>query len=444
VIPRLGPDAVPRLNETAIDGRVLAFTVGISLLAGLMFGLAPAITAWKTQVFEVLKAEPGTSSSAAGGVRLRSMLAASELALAIILLTGSGLMIKSFWRMNTWPTGFAPDKILVMRITLSGPRYHTWPPKQAYTEQLLQSLSSLAGVEAAGVVAGSLNTSIQVGGTTSAAPGEGVFASIRGVSTGYLRAMGVPLVKGAWPPRGSLFGVVVNETFARQVAGEAVGRRIGGAILNDSITGVVADFKAQQLDAEPLPEVYIPYERMPLSLSMRVVVRTTVDARALASAVRELASGIDRTQPVFEFQTLEDALASSIAPRRFNLFLLIIFASTALLLAQTGTYGVIAYSVSLRTREIGIRLALGAHRTEILGMVVKQGMSLALAGIATGVVAASVLTRMMTALLYDVKPNDPWVLAVASAALAGTALLAAVGPALKAAHVDPLTALRYE
>ncbi|HEY1337886.1 MAG TPA: ABC transporter permease, partial [Bryobacteraceae bacterium] len=270
VIPRLWPDAVPRLNEIAIDGRVLAFTFGISLLAGLMFGLAPAVMAWKTHVFEVLKAETGTSSSAAGRVRLRGMLAASELALAIVLLTGAGLMLKSFWRMNTWPAGFAPDKILVMRITLSGPRYRTPLLKEGYTEQLVQSLSSLAGVEAVGVAAGSLNTSVQVAGTTSVAPDEGVFASIRGVSAGYLRAMGVPLVKGTWPSRGSLFGVVVNETFARQVAGEIVGRRVGGSILNDSITGVVADFKAQQLDAAPLPEVYAPYERMPFSASMRV------------------------------------------------------------------------------------------------------------------------------------------------------------------------------
>src|SRR5262249_32825923 len=151
--------------------------------------------------------------------------------------------------------------------------------------------------------------------------------------------------------------------------------------------------KAQQLDAEPLPEVYMPYERIPLSSSMRIVVRTSVKAKALASAVRQLVSGMDRTQAVFEFQTLEEALASSIAPRRFHLFLLVVFASTALLLALTGTYGVIAHSVSLRTREIGIRLALGARRTEILGMVVRQAMSLALAGIATGVVAAAMLTR---------------------------------------------------
>jgi putative ABC transport system permease protein len=183
VIPRLWPDAVPRLNETAIDGSVLAFAAGISLLAGLIFGLAPAVIAWKTQISEVLKTETGTSSSAAGRIRLRGMLAVSELALAIILLAGTGLMLKSFWRMNTLPAGFAPDKILVMRITLSGPRYRTWPPKQAYTEQLQQSLSSLMGVEAVGIAAGSLNTNVEVADTTSGALGEGVFASIRGAST---------------------------------------------------------------------------------------------------------------------------------------------------------------------------------------------------------------------------------------------------------------------
>jgi predicted permease len=444
VVPRLLREAVPRLNETVIDARVLVFTLGVSLLASLMFGLAPAIVAWTGEVFDVLKAETGTSSSTAGHLRLRGVLAASELALAVILLTGAGLMLKSFWRMNARPAGFAPEKILVMRIALSGPQYSTWPPKQAYTEQLLQSLESLPGVEAAGVAVGSINSSVRVDSATSLSSGEGVFASIRGVSPGYLRAMGIKLVQGAWPARGSLFGAVVNETLARQLSGEAVGRLVVGSILNDSITGVVADFKAQQLDAEPLPEVYMPYERMPLSRSMRVVVRTRLNANALAAAVRQRVSGIDRTQPVFEFQTLEEALASSIAPRRFNLFLLIIFAATALLLALTGTYGVIAYSVSLRTREIGIRLALGARRGEILGMVVKQGTRLALVGVIAGVVAGLGLTRIMASLLYGVKPNDPWVFAVASIALVMTAILASTGPALKACHVDPLTALRYE
>jgi putative ABC transport system permease protein len=183
---------------------------------------------------------------------------------------------------------------------------------------------------------------------------------------------------------------------------------------------------------------------MPVSGSLRVVVRTAISGDALAADVRKLVSGIDRTQPVFEFQTLEAALASSIVPRRFNFVLLVIFAATALLLAFTGTYGVISYSVSLRTREIGIRLALGARRREILRMVLKQGMQLALAGVVAGVAAGIALTRMMASLLYDVKPNDPWVFVLTAVALAATATLAALGPALKAAQVDPLTALRHE
>jgi putative ABC transport system permease protein len=445
VILRLTPQAVPRLAETAIDGRVLAFTMAVSVLAGLIFGLAPAISAWRGEVFEVLKTETGTSSPGSGRARLRAVLAVMELALAIVLLAGAGLMIKSYWRMNAKPPGFAPENILVMRITLSGPQYSSWSPKQAYTEEMLRELQSLPGVEAAGVDAGTMNSTVHVDGARPGAPGDGVFASIRGVSPGYLRAMGVPLLKGAWPSPGNLFGVVVNQAFARQIAGaDATGRHISGSILSDTITGVVADFKAWQLDAEPLPEVYMPYERLPLSRSMRVLVRTTGNVAVTAPTVRQRISGIDRTQPLYEFQTLEEALSASITPRRFNLFLLGTFAITALLLALIGTYGVIAYSVSLRTREIGIRLALGARREEILGMVVRQGMTLALAGTAIGVIAALALTRLMTSLLYDVKPNDPWTFAAVAMSLTATALVATLVPALRAAHVDPLVALRYE
>jgi putative ABC transport system permease protein len=256
--------------------------------------------------------------------------------------------------------------------------------------------------------------------------------------------MGLPLVNGSWPARGSLFGVVVNEAFARHIGGEATGRHVGGSILNDTITGVVADVKSWKLDAEPLPEIYMPYERLPVNRSMRVVVRTVGGVAALAPEVRKLISGIDRTQPVYEFQTLEEALSASIAPRRFNLFLLGVFATTALLLALIGIYGVIAYSVSLRTREIGIRLALGAHRGEVLAMVIRQAMLLALAGVAIGLTVALGLTRLMASLLYGVKPDDPWTFGAVGIALTTTALLAAAGPALRAARVDPVVALRYE
>jgi len=248
-----------------------------------------------------------------------------------------------------------------------------------------------------------------------------------------------------WPTEGSLFSVVTNEAFARQMASfDMAGRHVGGSILNDTITGVVANFKISQLDAEPFPEIYMPYERFPYIRSMRVAVRTSGAAAAFAPGVRRLISGVDPTQPVYEFQTLEQALADSIAPRRFNLFLLGAFAGTALVLALIGIYGVIAYSVSQRTREIGIRLALGARRGEIVGMVVRQGMVFAVAGIAAGVAAALGLTRMMESLLYEVKPDDPWTFAVVAGTLGVTALLASWVPALRAALVDPLRALRYE
>jgi putative ABC transport system permease protein len=256
--------------------------------------------------------------------------------------------------------------------------------------------------------------------------------------------MGVSMVEGSWPERGSLFGVVVNEAFARQIGGKATGKHLTGSILNDTVTGVVANFKTQQLDSEPLPEVYVAYERLPFGRSLRIAVRTGPGAGALAAAVNERVSQIDRTQALYEFQTLEEALADSVAPRRLNLFLLGIFAATALLLALIGTYSVVAYSVSLRTREIGVRLALGAGRAEIARMVVKQGMAIALCGLIAGTGIGLALTRLMGDLLYGVRPDDPWTFTLAGVVLGVTALYATMVPALRAARVDPLMALRYE
>jgi putative ABC transport system permease protein len=436
-VKAIAPHSVPRLAETTIDAPVLWFTLAASLATGLVFGMAPALSAWRAGVHDVLKSESGAASSR-GRLRSLEALVAIELALAVVLLTGAGLLLKSLWRMNARPAGFTPEKILVMRITLSGPQYAAWPPKQAYTEELLRQLESTPGVEAAGIQGGTMNTNVQVEGAPS-------FAAVRGVSPKYLRAMGVPLVKGSWPAEGSLFGVVVNEAFARQVAGgEVAGRRIGGFILNETITGVVADFKASQLDANPLPEVYVPYERMPVNRSMRVVVRTAASIDAVAPMVRERIHQIDPTQPVYEFQTLESALSESIAPRRFNLLLLGAFAGTAVLLALIGIYGVIGYSVAQRTREIGVRMALGARRGEIARMVVRQAMTVALAGTIIGLGAAAALTRLMASLLYEVRPGDLPTFAAVAMLLPLTALAACFGPALRAAAVDPIVALRYE
>jgi putative ABC transport system permease protein len=427
-----------QLGALTMDARVLWFTLIVALTSGLLSGLGPAIPLWRADVHDLLKA--GGSATPGGSHRLRGrgVLVAAELGLAIVLLTGAGLMLKSLWRMNRRPAGFAPENILAMRITLSGPRYASWPQQQAYTEEMLDHLQALPGVLAAGIDAGALNTTVHVGN------GDGIGVVIRAVSPRYLRAIGAPVLNGAWPHEGSLFGVVVNQAFARQAGVEVVGRRVGGSILNDTITGVVADFKARQLDADPLPEVYMPYERFPRVKSMRVVVRIAGAAGAMARAVRDALAQVDATQPAYEMETLEQALADSVAPRRFQLLLLGTFAATALLLAVIGIHGVMAWSVGQRTREIGVRMALGAQQYEIVVLVVRQGMRLALVGIGAGLFAAASLTRLMASLLYNVQPSDAMTFVTVAFGMAATALAACCSPALRAARVDPAIALRGE
>jgi putative ABC transport system permease protein len=425
-----------QLGAVSIDATVLWFTLAVTLFTGLLSGFGPAISLWRADLHELLKAGGGSTTGGSHRLRGRGLLVASELALAIVLLAGAGLMLKSLWRMNRRPAGFAPENILTMRITLSGARYASWPPKQAYTEEVLGRVQAVPGVVAAGIDAGALNTTVRFGN------GEGIGAVIRAVSPRYLRATGVPVLKGAWPADGDLFGVVVNESFARRAGGEVVGRKVGGSILNDTITGVVSDFKTRQLDVDPMPEVYMPHERFPLIRSMRVVVRTAGGAGAMAPVVRDLLAQVDATQPAYEFQTLEQALAESIAPRRFQLRLLGAFAAAALLLAAIGIHGVMAWSVGQRTREIGVRMALGASRNEIVMLVVRQGMRLALAGIGAGLLAAAGLTRLMASLLYEVKPNDAATFGAVAFGMAATALAACCAPALRAACVDPAIALR--
>ena len=266
--------------------------------------------------------------------------------------------------------------------------------------------------------------------------------------------MGVPLLPrygvGHWPTdRQMLDEVLVNESFARSLSlkGESVvGRHISGSFVTGTIIGVVADFKYSRLDAEPLPEIYTSYELAPVTtpMSIDVFVRTSGNRNPDARSIERIVANIDRTQPVYDVQTLEQALSGSVAPRRFNLFLLGTFAGTALLLAIIGIYGVIAYSVALRTQEIGVRMALGASRAQILGMVIVKGFGLAAAGILLGISAALGLTRLMASLLYDVKASDPTTFVSVALLLVITALLACLEPALRAALIDPMIALRHE
>jgi putative ABC transport system permease protein len=440
------PQAFPRFAETRIDAPILAVTLTLSCLTGIFFGLAPAILLWRGDFNSGLKDNAHTSTGNASHLRLRRVLVSAELALAIVLLTGAGLMLKSFWRMNTNPPGFKPASTLTLRVSLAGAQYGTWPAQQAYVHQMLGRMQSYPGVEAAGIDSFAMHTNVKVEGLAQT---DTSLASIRAVSAGYLRAMGVPLIAGRWLSDSQMLDdIMVNESFAHSIScnGDVVGRHISGNFLSGTIAGVVADFKYSQLDAEPMPEVYTSYELAPLMnpMSVHLFVRMAGEGRPDARALQSAVAGIDPTQPVYDVQTLEQALSDSIAPRRLNLFLLGTFASAALLMALLGIYGVIAYSVVQRTQEIGIRMALGAARDDILSMVVMEGMGIALGGIFLGLVTAFGLTRLMTSLLYRVMPDDPATFLAVALILSVTALLASLLPALRAALVDPLTALRHE
>ena len=447
-----GPKAVPRLEGVVIDGRVLAFTVLISIVSGVLFGLGPAISIAGANLHNEIK-EGGKATSSALRVRLRGMLVAGELAAALVLLIGAGLMVKSLWRMNAHPQGFHPESILVMKASLTGPAYRDRPRQIAYFEEALNRLERTPGVVAAGTVFSPMRGVIQLEGAPFPPPNlvgaqRGIYYS---VSSGYFRVMGVRLLQGRWMTDNEPSEVMmVNETFVRRILGGAspLGKSIHLQFPQRpptaAIVGVVTDVKYSRLDAEPDPEVYFPYRQSFFNAASDIVFRVSGDPWAIAPAVRKLIAGIDPSQMAFDMQTLESSLARTIAPRRFNLFLLGTFAGSALLLALIGIYGAMAYAVTQRTHEIGVRMALGARQGEIVRMVVRQGMVVALTGIAAGIAAAFGLTRLMATLLYDVKPTDPLTFATVVIALTATSLLASWVPALKAARVDPLRALRYE
>jgi putative ABC transport system permease protein len=449
VIVRFWPQAVPRLSEAGLDPSVLLFTLGISAVTALFFGFAPAVTLWRDDLQEALKGNTENSSRGAFGIPIRSLLVCVQIALAIVLLTGAGLLVKSFWRLSNNSSALAPESILTLRLSLSGAQYSGWPARQSYLHALLDRLQAVPGAQAVGLDTYTLHATVKVKGVESRSQQE-TFASIRAVSAGYPRAMGVSLVSGRWPSDEEMMhgDVLVNESFVRRLTREKdiVGKQIDGSFVTGRIVGVVADFRGAQPDAEIQPEIYASYELAPLTKSMSVHVFVKM-AGALASngnAIQQIVSGIDRTQPVYNVETLEEALSQSISPRRFNLFLLGTFAISALLMAVIGIYGVIAYSVTQRTHEIGVRMALGANRKRIVLMVVSEGMKTAIVGISVGLLASFGLTSLMTSLLYNVRSDDPTIFALVALLLVASAFLASVWPAARAAFTDPLIALRHE
>ena len=356
--------------------------------------------------------------------------------------------MKSFAKMYAYPAGFEPAKIGVVKVFLSGPSYRNQGAIMQYTQQVLDRVVQVPGADAVALMAFNGSGAINIEGPPRYAPGQAPRVFYRAASSGYRAVTGIPLIQGRWLIDNEPTPVIaVNQTLARRIFGSdaaAIGQRLRLPAETATIVGVVGDLKMLSLDAAPEPEVIVPYRPSTLFRRADILVKTRQDPRAILADVRSVVQKIDPTQPPYGMTTLEDALGESIAPRRFNMALLAAFALTALSLALVGIYGVIAYGVSQRTHEIGVRLALGARRREIVAMVVKQGVVIALPGVAVGSAAALALTRLMTAMLYDVRPNDPWVFTATAAGLAATAVLASWIPALKAAGVDPLRALRCE
>jgi putative ABC transport system permease protein len=456
----LEPANIPRAREISIDARVLLFTFGLSLVTGVLFGILPAVQASRPELSGALKEGARGSSLGAGLRSARSLLVVAEIAVALVLLVGAGLMVRSFSRLLTVSPGFRTDNVLTLQVALPTTKYKEPQQRRAFYQELLGQIKAMPGVEAAGAVSnlplGGAGTSFtfQIEGRPTP---EGVLSPHtdgRVATTDYLQTMSIPLQRGRYfSERDNADGqqvAIIDETLARlYFPGEdPVGKRVSfeGPPENRiwrEIVGVVGAIRHKGLDAEFKGQLYYPHAQSPAG-GMYIVLRTSNDPTSLFSAVRGAVRAVDKDQPVYNVRTMTEVLNNSVAQKRFSMFLLSIFAGVALVLTAVGIYGVMAYTVSARTNEMGIRIALGAKSRDILRLIVGQGMILALAGVAAGLVAALCVTRVMSSLLYGVSTTDPLTFAAIALLLTGVALLACYVPARRATKVDPIIALRYE
>ncbi len=458
----LAPESLPRIREIRADGYALGFTFALSLLTGILFGLAPALATTKPDLNEALKEGSRGSSAGFGRNRLHKTLVVFEVAAALVLLAGAGLMIKSFGRLRDVNAGFDAKNVLTAGISLPRSKYPDAGSQLRFFEQALERIEALPGVKAVGAIndlplsGDKDSTTFVIEGQPPPAMGQQPNTEWRLVSKDYFKAMSIPIIKGRAFTEADASdapsAIIINEELAaRYFPGEdPVGKRLilnltisNPAPIPREIVGVAGNARDLALDSEARPEVYAPFLQEPVSY-MALMVKTESDPAALARQVREQARAIDKDQPVSSIQTMEQVFANSIAGRRFNMLLLGLFAGAALLLAAVGIYGVMSYSVTERTRELGIRMALGASSGDILRLVAGQGMRLAAIGLGAGLAAALALTRALSSLLYEVSATDPLTFAAISFALAGVALMACYIPARRAAKVDPMVALRYE
>jgi predicted permease len=454
------PEDLPRLEQIAIDAPVLMFTLAVSLATGVLLGLVPALQATKPDLIDALK-EGG--QSIAGGLRrnrVRSLLVITEVALALVLLIGAGLMTKSFWQLRHVKPGFDPQNVLTMEISLPEEKYEEGQSQAKFFQEVLARVESLPNVRSAGLIMNlpfgdDSRTDLQIEGKPEPAAGEEQTASYGSISPDYFAAMGIPLLKGrAFTEQDREDGVpviIISSAFAaRYFSGEdALGKRVKQGGMDDdgpwmTVVGVAGDVRRYGLNNDPKPEMYMPYSQKP-SASMNLVVRSVSgNPSALLPAIRNEVKAVDPDQPVYAVETMEHVLSQSVASERLSVMLLALFAGLAFLLAAVGIYGVISYSVTQRTHEIGVRMALGASTRDILRLVVWQGMRMVVIGLGLGLLVSLAVTRVMASLLFNVRATDPATFILVSLLLVAVALAATLIPARRAARVDPMTALRCE
>ena len=453
----IAPKGTPRIEEVAIDTSILGFTLGVALLTGLVFGLAPALLSSRTNFNNALKEGGRDTSATTRGARLRSALVVSEVALALMLLIGAGLLIKSFINLQSVDAGFNPENVLRVDVTIPRSRYPERTQLVSFFNELLDRVSALPAVESAGAVStlplsgGGMDGNFGIEGRPPAEQDNELVAWYSSITPDYFRAMGIRLLKGreiseldtADRPK----VVLISETMARRYFPdeEPLGKRLvfgGGKDLRE-IVGVIADVKYFGLSVDSRPSMYFPHSQSP-SRRMSLVVKTHGDPMALAGAIRGHVSALDADLAISNVMTMEQLVGSSIAEPRFVLLLLGAFAAVAMVLSAIGVYGIVSYSVTRRMHEIGVRMALGAQAADVLRLVVVQGMTLVLGGIGLGLIAAFGLSRVMKSLLFGVSATDIPTFALTAILLTGVALGACFVPARRAARVDPMESLRCE
>lgn len=461
ILKSMAPAELPRLAALEIDGAVFGFTFILVLLTSLLFGLLPALHASDTDLNEVLKATNRTSAGKRHA-RHRGVLVSLEVALAVVLLVGAGLLVRSFYQVISVDPGFQPNRLLTMYMALPLTRYGDIDRQTTFFQQMTARINELPGVQTAGAVTDlpllddDISLNMRIEGRPEPAPGENMAPAFRAMTPDYFQAMGIPLMSGrSFDNRDQVESMpvaIINQTMAERhfPSEDPIGKRLRidwGDHPWITIVGVVSNVKQRGLDSPQADEaVYIPYPQRPFQWMrwMNLAVRTEADAAGMISSIRRTIANIDPDIPISNIRTGDQLLAQTLAQRRFLLMLLGVFATVALIMASTGVYGVISYATGQRTREIGIRMALGARKRQVLAMVMGQCFKQVGAGLLIGLIGAFIVSGYLNAFLFNISPLDPMTYAGVVLILAAAALAACYFPALRAAKIEPMTALRHE